>query len=56
MKYPQITEWSLMRYREDSKSRRGSVTDETRDAIDRLIKTIEAAIDHAATLRPREVR
>lgn len=55
MKYPQVTELSLKRYREDLKGRRRSVSDESRKAIDLLIKTIDAAIDHPAALKPDEV-
>ena len=55
MKYPQVTEWSLQRYRESLQERRSSVGAESQEAIDRLIKTIDAALDHPAELRPDEV-
>jgi len=55
MKYPQVTEWSLERYRESLLQMRSSVGGDSQQAIDRLIKTIDAAIDHPAELRPDEV-
>jgi hypothetical protein len=55
MKYPQVTEWSLQRHLESLGERRSSVGAESQDAIDRLIKTIDAALDHPAELRPDEV-
>ena len=55
MKYPQVTEWSLLRYRESLREKRASVSPESQYAIDRLIRTIDAALDHPVELRPDEV-
>lgn len=55
MNYPQVTEWSLRRYREGLRERRASISEEGQVAIDRLVTTIDAALDHPATLRPDEV-
>jgi hypothetical protein len=55
MKYPQVTEWSLLRYRESLLAKRASVGPESQDAMDRLIRTIDAALDHPDRLRPDEV-
>lgn len=55
MKYPQVTEWSLLKYRESLREKRASVSTESQDAMDRLIRTIDAALDHRGELRPDEV-
>jgi hypothetical protein len=55
MKYPQVTQWSLQRYRASLEDRRGSVSAECQGAIDRLTRTIDAAVDHADELLPDEV-
>jgi len=55
MKYPEMTEWSLERYRRTLHDRRALVSAESQDAIDRLVKTIDAALDHPAELQPDEI-
>ena len=56
MKYPQVIDWSLQRYREDLLMRRASISKASQEAIDRLIETIDAAIDHGPQLRPDQIR
>src|SRR5487761_550279 len=55
MKYPQVTQWSLLRYRESLREKRASVSPESQDAIDLLIRSIDAALDHPGRLGPDEV-
>jgi hypothetical protein len=55
MKYPQVTEWSLRRYQESLREKRALVGAEGQDAMDRLIRTIDAAMDHPDRLGPDEV-
>lgn len=55
MKYPQITVWSLTRYRETLVETRASLSGESLEAIGRLIAAIDAALDHPAELRPDEI-
>jgi hypothetical protein len=55
MKYPQVTRWSLLRYREGLREKRTSVGPDSQDAMDRLIRTIDAALDHPDRLGPDEV-
>lgn len=55
MKYPQVTEWSLLRYRESLREKRASVGPESQEAMDRLIRTLDATLDHPARLGPDEV-
>src|ERR1700681_2938777 len=55
MKYPQVTEWSLQRYQESLREKRASVGAEGQHAMDRLIRTIDAAMDDPDRLGPDEV-
>lgn len=56
VKYPQVTEWSLIGYREALVARRASVSAEGQEAIRQLLATIDAALDHSGALKPDEIQ
>lgn len=55
MLYPQIAQWSLERYRRELLVERPSLSHYAQEALDRLVETIEAAVDRPKTLRPEEI-
>jgi hypothetical protein len=56
VKYPQVTAWSLVRYREDLVARRASVSAESQEAIRQLLGSIDAALAHPGRLTPDEIQ
>jgi hypothetical protein len=56
VRYPQITRWSLERYRDAMVGRRSSVSDQSQAALDLLLETLGSAVAHGARMEPDEVR